>query len=153
MSAAQKLSVNKVRKSSLDNEFEASIDQAPPTSFRASFSRINYPQLGDYLTITATLRDPANHHIKTIRVVFTKEPVDNTPQRNSGVRIFYGDTAEVPPSEYSTSETATALVFDPDNMSISGSIDARVEDGLANPKSHDLVMSFSLVAEPGFRRT
>ncbi|SEO52459.1 hypothetical protein [Pseudomonas sp. NFACC39-1] len=153
MSAAQKLSVNKVRQSLFSNEFAASIDQRPPVPFRASFSRVSYPQFGDYLTITATLRDPVDNHIKTIRIIFLEDPVDSSPQRAKNVRISYGDTAENPPSEYSTLEPLTALNFDPQTLSISGTIDARVEDGLESPKAHELMMSFNLVAEPGSRRT
>lgn len=151
MSAARKLSVDTARRSILANEFEASIDQNPPASFRATFSRVSYPIHGDYLTITATLRDPATFHIKSIRVVFLEEPVDNTPRTTSGVKVFYADTAEDPPAEYSTLDTATALTFDPQTLSISGTIDAHVEDGLEDAKSHDLTMSFSLVADSGVR--
>ncbi|NUT86373.1 hypothetical protein HNO91_08070 [Pseudomonas corrugata] len=152
MSAARKLSIDTVRKSTLDNEFEASIDQAPPVSFRANFARVNYPQLGDCLTITATLRDPVSHQIKSIKVIFTEDPIDNTPRRNTGMRIYYGDTAEVPPSEYSTYAPMTALDYNSQTLSISGTIDAHLEDGLEVPKSHDVVMNFSLVAEQDFRR-
>ena len=153
MSTAQKLSVNTVRQSLFSNEFAASIDQRPPVPFRASFSRVSYPLFGDCLTITATLRDAVDNHIKTIRIIFIEDPVDNTPQRAKDVRVFYGDTAESPPSEYSTSEPLTSLNFDSQNLSISGTIDARVDDGLVNPKAHDLMMNFRLVAEPGSRRT
>jgi hypothetical protein len=154
MNPARKVTANTTRKTVLDNEFNASIDRVPPPlPFRANFSRVNYPGQGDYLTITSTYRNPGDDHIKSIKVIFREDPVDDTPQRSSTAQVFYNDTAEDPPSEYYSSTVDTDVLYDPDKRTISGVINAHVTDGLENPKQHGLQLEFNLVAEPSVRLT
>lgn len=148
MNIARKLKTNMARKTTLDNVCEVSIDQVAPLPFRASFSRVNYPGQGDLLTIISSYRNPSDDHIKTVKIIFREDPVNETPQRSSTIQVFYSDTEEDPPSEYYSSIVEADILYDPDARTISGVINAEVTDGLENPRKHELQVEFDLVAEP-----
>ncbi|MFP0198219.1 hypothetical protein ACKJSM_24000 [Pseudomonas sp. PHC1] len=155
MSAAQK--VNTLQKGRLTRaaEFNASIDKGEPLSFKATFSRISYPQVGEppRWTIDAASRNPIDNQIKTIRVILLKDPVDSKAKlANADVLVTYSDTAEDPPSEYFTNTPTTAFTFDSENASIKGNISATVSDGLEQAKTHELTLEFDLKAEKWSQR-
>ncbi|RON51699.1 hypothetical protein [Pseudomonas frederiksbergensis] len=150
MSAAQKLDSSHVRKSALNNSFNGSIDRDIPLPFQATFSRVNYPQEGEppRWTIEARYRDSQSNHIKSIRIIFFKDPSDNAPHKIADdFKIIYANTEEDPPSEYSATVAMIAVKFDAGNQTIKGEISASVTDGLVNPKFHDITAEFDLAAQ------
>ncbi|MFJ2709958.1 hypothetical protein ACIOZM_03620 [Pseudomonas sp. NPDC087346] len=149
MTAAQKLDTLQKGRSTRAVEFTASIDKGEPLNFRATFSQISYPQEGEppRWTIKAEHRDPINNQIKTIRVILFKNPVDYQPElANADVMVTYSDSAESPPSEYSTTAPTTAFTFDSENSSIQGSISATVSDDLDPVTTYELTLEFNLQA-------
>ncbi|WLH33205.1 hypothetical protein PSH79_14770 [Pseudomonas sp. FP2196] len=155
MSTARKLPTPVVKYSPLDNTFSASIDKSEPIDFQATFKKVNYPQEGEPArwTIEARYRDSTTNHIQSIRIIFLKSPENNKPVRaNEDLRILYSNTAEVPPSEYSTSAATTAIDFDAAVGSVSGNISATVSDDLEAPKHHELTIAFDLIAEHWVKR-
>ncbi|NYH11729.1 hypothetical protein [Pseudomonas moraviensis] len=149
MTAAQKLDTLHKGRSTRTAIFNASIDKGEPLNFRATFSQVIYPQWGEppRWTINANYRDPMDNQIKTIRVILFKDPVDSKAKlANADVMVTYSDSAEEPPSEYSTNDPTTAFTFDSENSSIKGEISATVSDGLEPGKTHELTLEFDLQA-------
>ena len=153
MNLASELTTHTARRTALDNVCEISIDQVPPLPFRATFSRVSYPDQGDFLTITSTYRDPSDDHIKTVKIIFREDPADDTLQRSSTVQVFYNDTAENPPSEYYSTTVVADVHYDPDTLAINGVINAHVTDRLEDPEGYELQIEFDLVAESSARLT
>lgn len=150
MSTARKLPSPIKKYSARDNSFSASIDMSEPIDFHATFKKVIYPQEGEppRWTIEARYRDSTTNQIQSIRVIFLNTPENNKPVlANEDLRVLYSNTAEDPPSEYSTSAATTAIDFDSEAGSVSGNISATVSDGLETPKHHDLTIAFDLVAE------
>jgi hypothetical protein len=150
MNAAQKLDFSQARKSVLNNSFSASIDRNIPIHFNATFSRIDYPQEGEppRWTIEARYRDSQSNHIKSIRIIFFKDPVDDAPHKvTDDFKIIYANTEEDPPSEYSATLAMISISFNSVNQTIKGEISAKVTDGLVDPKFHDVNAEFDLVAQ------
>ncbi|MBR7197928.1 MULTISPECIES: hypothetical protein [unclassified Pseudomonas] len=155
MSTARKLRTPITKYSPLDNSFSASIDKSEPIDFQATFKKVIYPQEGEppRWTIEARYRDSTTNQIQSIRIIFLKTPENNKPVlANENLRILYSNTAEDPPSEYSTSAATTAIDFDSAAGSVSGNISATVSDGLETPKTHELTIAFNLIAENWVKR-
>jgi len=155
MTAAQKLDTLHKGRFTRAAEFKASIDKSEPLNFRATFSQIIYPQWGQppRWTVTADYRNPTDNQMKTIRVILFKDPVDSKAKlANADVMVTYSDSAEEPPSEYSTNDPTTAFTFDPENSSIKGDVSATVSDGLEPGKTHELVIEFDLQADQWSQR-
>ena len=148
MSAARKI-VYSPRKHARDNTFSGSIDQAIPLNFKATFSKVNYPQEGEppRWTIEANYRNSVDNHIQTIRVIFFEDPKETMIQRLSeGFKITYNNTAENPPSEYSTTQADIAVKFSTADGTIIGTLSARLADQLDPPKYHTFDLDFDLAA-------
>jgi len=148
MSAARKLDY-RVRKHAVDNTFSSSIDKGDPVNFKAAFAKVGYPQVGDppRWTIEANHRNSEDNHIQTIRVIFFTAPEEAmTKSVVQGLKVTYSNTAEDPPSEYSTDQADVAIQFNAAEGTISGTISAELTDQLDPPKFHALDFDFNLAS-------